>query len=89
MVFSSVIFIFEFLPLFSCCMAFVHSDWKNACLLIGSLIFYFYGAKGHPLYFFLFLFSIVVNFMLGGLIGQSRRNRKKYWHWVLLIIFRG
>lgn len=77
MVFSSIVFIFKFLPLFFMLYGVCPSRWKNVCLFIGSLIFYFYGVRDNPFYFFLFLFSILINYIFGGLIGASRRKSKK------------
>lgn len=77
MVFSSIVFIFKFLPLFFMLYGVCPSRWKNVCLFIGSLIFYFYGVRDNPFYFFLFLFSILINYIFGGLIGRNRRKSKK------------
>lgn len=52
MVFSSLIFLFGFLPVFLFLYYICPDRWKNLCLFVGSLIFYFYGVKDQPLYFF-------------------------------------
>ncbi len=44
---------------------------------MGSLVFYFYGVKDTPFYLFLFLFSIVINYIIGGQIGGNRRAGRK------------
>lgn len=61
MLFSSLIFIFRFLPLFLITYFIVPAKLKNAVLLIGSLLFY---AFGEPVYVLLMMLSIVVNYFL-------------------------
>ncbi len=75
MVFSSIPFLFFFLPLFLIVYYLVPFKrkgimWKNIVLLIGSLIFY---AWGEPIYIGLMLFSSLVDFYNGKMIN-------KYWH---------
>lgn len=67
MVFSSLSFIFCFLPVFLMIYYILPKKFKNAALLIGSLIFY---ALGEPLYIILIVLSIFFNFQFGRLIGQ-------------------
>lgn len=69
MVFSSVLFIFRFLPVFLICYFAAPRRMKNVILLLGSLFFY---AWGEPVYVFLMLFSTCMDFVLGKLIGANR-----------------
>lgn len=69
MVFSSVLFIFRFLPVFLICYFLAPRRMKNVILLLGSLFFY---AWGEPVYVFLMLFSTCMDFVLGKLIGANR-----------------
>ena len=62
MVFSSLIFLFLFLPLTLLVYYISNSKIKNLILLIASLIFY---AWGEPVYVFLMLFSTVVDYIHG------------------------
>ena len=80
MVFSSLVFLFRFLPIFLLLYYICPTKWKNACLVVGSLTFYIYGVKNELWYFFLFLVSILVNYQLGILIGRRRwpEHRKKW-----------
>ena len=80
MVFSSLIFLFGFLPVFLLLYYICPDRWKNLCLFAGSLIFYFYGVKDQPLYFFLLILSIWVNYRIGILLGRRRKkeHRKKW-----------
>ena len=48
MVFSSLVFLFHFLPLFLLLYYICPEKWKNAVLFAGSLIFYIYGVKNEP-----------------------------------------
>ncbi|SKB59946.1 alginate O-acetyltransferase complex protein AlgI [Lachnospiraceae bacterium] len=59
MVFSSLIFLFRFLPVFLLVYYIAPKSVKNLVLFIGSLIFY---AWGEPRYSVLVLMSILVNF---------------------------
>ena len=56
MVFSSVLFLFRFLPIFMICYFLVPRNMKNLVLFLGSLVFY---AWGEPVYIFLMLFSTI------------------------------
>ena len=82
MIFSSVFFIFIFLPLTLAIYFLVPRAGKNLVILIGSLIFY---AWGEPVYIVLMIFSIVYNYISGIEIdyhrskGNSRKMRLVFW----------
>lgn len=78
MVFSSIDFIFQFLPVFFIVYSICPFQWKNRCLFMGSLIFYYDGVKSHPFYFLLFLISIGVNYLIGEWIGRYKKEGKKW-----------
>ena len=65
MVFSSLQFIFIFMPIFFLCYYMVPNKIKNVVLLIGSFCFYFVGTIHNPEYLILFILSIVVGFATG------------------------
>lgn len=68
MLFSSVTFLFYFLPIF---FAFYYlTPWKNLVLLTASLLFY---AWGEPVYVLLLVISIGLNFGCGLLIDREQR----------------
>lgn len=69
MVFSSIPFLFRFLPIFMLCYFLVPGRIKNMVLLLGSLIFY---AWGEPIYILLMLFSIVSDYIHGIWIEKKR-----------------
>ena len=75
MVFSSLLFLFRFLPLFLALYFLVPRKLRNGVLFIGSLIFYGWG---EPVYISLLLFSTLVDFFHGKLVGRflERGNRK-------------
>ena len=61
MLFSSLEFIFRFLPIFILVYYLVPTRAKDHVLFIGSLIFY---ALGEPIYVFLMILTILVNYTL-------------------------
>ena len=74
MVFSSAIFLLMFLPIVFVLNFLVKKEYSNLILLIASLLFY---AWGEPYLVLLMIFSIVVNWLMGCLIGKSQGARKK------------
>lgn len=75
MIFSSLLFIFIFLPV--TLLIYYISPWKikNFVLLIMSLIFY---AWGEPVYIFLMMFSIVFNYFSARQMGVHRQLRQQH-----------
>ena len=71
MVFSSIIFIFTFLPLTIAAYYLAPAKLRNGILLLASLFFY---AWGEPVYLFLMLYSIFFNYVIG--IDISRKKEK-------------
>ena len=71
MVFSSFDFLFRFLPVFLFLYFICPERQRNLCLFVGSLVFYFYGSRQLPLYFWLLLLSMAVNFFIGRRIGRK------------------
>ena len=69
MVFSSLLFLFRFLPLVLLLYVAVPVRFRNLVLLLTSLVFY---AWGEPVYVFLMLLSILVSYMGGILIDHFR-----------------
>lgn len=74
MVFSSVIFLFFFLPLVLTLYFAVPFKFKNIILLIFSLVFY---AWGEPRYVALMIVSILINYGYGIWIDRVEHNEKK------------
>ncbi|WP_297519264.1 MBOAT family O-acyltransferase [uncultured Clostridium sp.] len=80
MVFSSIIFLFTFLPITLGLYYISPRKFKNLALLIMSLIFY---AWGEPLYIFLMLFTTIFDFFMGKLIARNIIYEKKAM-WLLI-----
>lgn len=76
MVFSSTIFLFLFLPITLLFYYLTPARFKNAALLLGSLVFYFWGSQKLIL---LLLISIVFNYLSGRLIASVDKKRRKLW----------
>lgn len=74
MIFSSLTFLFTFLPITLLLYFVSPRKIKNITLLIASLIFY---AWGEPVYIFLMIFSSIVDYIHGLLIEKYRYNDKK------------
>lgn len=86
MVFSSLEFIFVFLPIFLFLYYITPAKWKNFILLTGSLVFYSYGNLDKPAYILLMIFSIFLNYLFGKKLDAARHpfNRKL---WLLAGLF--
>ena len=92
MVFSSLIFLFLFLPVVLVCYYLSGNRFRNYILLGASLFFY---AWGEPRYIYLMLFSIVINYFIGLKMDISSKSNKKLlllisiiFNLSLLIIFK-
>ena len=71
MVFSSVVFLFRFLPVFFICYFLAPGRMKNGILFLGSLFFY---AWGGPVYVLLMLFSTLSDYFHGLLLERCRKK---------------
>lgn len=71
MVFSSIVFIFTFLPLVILAYYLAPVKLRNFVLLLASLIFY---AWGEPVYLFLMVYSILFNYVMG--LDIARQQEK-------------
>ena len=72
MIFSSITFLFYFLPIVLAIYYIVPKKIKNIVLLISSFIFYAYG---EPKYVFLMLFSILVTYIFCRLIDKYKNTK--------------
>lgn len=82
MVFSSLIFIFVFLPITLIIYYLVPKTKQNYVLLISSLFFYGWG---EPVYIILMIISIMVNH-LGGLLIQEYRRNKDFCKFIFITV---
>ena len=87
MIFSSIFFLFVFLPITLFLYYIVPWKLKNFMLLLCSLIFY---AWGEPVYVFLMLFSIIFNYLSGIEIDGYRENENtkmlRYSFWFTVVV---
>lgn len=87
MIFSSIFFLFVFLPITLLLYYIVPWKLKNLMLLLCSLVFY---AWGEPVYVLLMLFSIVFNYLSGIEINEYRETentkmlRFSFWSTVIV-----
>ena len=79
MVFSDLFFLFVFIPAFLLCYRVAGwldrgtLAWRNSVLVVFSLIFY---AWGEPVYVFLMLGCVLMNWLAGLGISRTERHRK-------------
>ena len=78
MIFSSIPFLYYFLPFVLAVYFLVPFRGKNTVLLISSLIFYGWG---EPKLLFLMILTILV-FWVCGLMVEASATRKKVWLWI-------
>ncbi len=84
MVFSSITFLFVFLPIVLAAYFFLPERFRNYVLLIASLFFY---AWGEPLYIVLMLLSIAFNYVCGlELDAQTDAKQKKIKLWIAVAV---
>ncbi len=74
MVFSSLIFLFIFLPVVIIINYLLPQKFRNAFLLIANLIFY---AWGEPVYVLLMFASILVNYVCALLLDKTVSNKRR------------
>ncbi len=72
MLFSSMIFLWLFLPFTVVVNSLLNPRYSNVFLLIMSLLFY---AWGEPVYVVLMLLSILLNWLAGMLISKAKRGK--------------
>lgn len=85
MVFSSLLFMFRFLPAVLILYYILPGRFRNIILFLFSLFFY---AWGEPKYVFLMMFSITVDYLVGLKISKwkERGNDRRAKGWLLLSI---
>lgn len=69
MVFTSISFIYYFLPLLLICYFVVPKKFRNIILLMFSVLFYFYG---EPKYMLLMLIEVLISYVVGLLIDKYK-----------------
>ena len=74
MVFSSILFLFIYLPVVLAVYYLVPSRYRNLWLFVVNLVFYGWG---EPVYILLMFFSICLNYVSGRLIDRFRADRHR------------
>ena len=82
MVFSSILFMFIYLPVVLFLYYISPVRWRNPILFVANLVFYGWG---EPVFIVLMLFSITINYINGLLIGRWRLTQQKKAKTVLII----
>ena len=85
MVFSSLLFLFRFLPIVLLAYYILPKKCRNFVLFLSSLVFY---AWGEPKYVFLMLFTITMDFFIGKGIDKAKKegNQKKAKRFLMISI---
>lgn len=73
MLFSSIVFLFTFLPVVMILYYLLPVRFRNVILLLASLVFY---AWGEPVYLFLMLLSILFNYFSGLDIARNLQDKR-------------
>ena len=74
MVFSSILFIFYFLPIFFLLYYLADKRFKNAIILCGSVIFYAWGA---PVFIFVLLATTIIDFYIVRFMASRTGKRQR------------
>lgn len=84
MVFSSLFFLYLFLPLSLIAYYVAKPRYRNAVLIVCSLVFY---AWGEPIFIWLLLMSTLLNYLFGRLISADPESRTAKVSLVLSLVF--
>ena len=83
MVFSSLVFLFAFLPLTILLYYLTPRPVRNLVLFLLSLVFYGWGEPG---YLILMVVTILVNYLFGFLVSSQRNGRQKFFLVLAIIV---
>lgn len=78
MVFSSLEFLFWFLPFFLAIYYIIPQAYKNLCIFVFSFVFYAYGSLSDPIYIILLAVSVIANWFIGLNLGEDKPHRKLF-----------
>lgn len=82
MVFSSLIFLFAYLPVTLLCYYAVPRKWRNLVLFAVSLLFYGWG---EPIYILLMMLSVTSAYIFGFFIEKYRTSAPKRAKWAMIL----
>ncbi|MCL2322659.1 MAG: MBOAT family protein [Oscillospiraceae bacterium] len=83
MVFSSILFMFFYLPVVLIIYYLLGRRYRNLFLLIASLAFYGWG---EPIFILLMVFNIIIDFIFGLLIQKNSNNKKRAKVYLIIIL---
>lgn len=83
MVFSSLIFLFAFLPIFFTAYFLVPRSWRNHVILLFSCLFY---AWGEPKFLFFLLFGCTVDYLISRRLYTASMPHKR-WYLIASLVF--
>ena len=83
MVFSSLTFLYIFLPIVLILNFLVRKEFRNALLLFASIIFYAWGGVSYTA---ILIISILLNFLIGKLIASNLNNSKSKRYLIIGIV---
>lgn len=76
MLFSSIPFLYYFLPILLLIYFIIPNQFKNMVLLLFSLFFYFYG---EPIHICILIGSCLINYITGILIAKYAQTKKSFY----------
>ena len=85
MVFSSLEFLFLFLPIFLLVYFLIPSRFRNVILFVGSVVFYSVGTLEKPVYILLIVGSMLVNYLVA--LGMARFDKCRKLLFALGVIY--
>ncbi len=83
MVFSSIEFIYIFLPIFLLIYYIAPAKGKTICLFLGSMVFYTIGSIKEPMHGCLFAASLMANYYIG---KRTERYNSKMWFYAGVLL---
>ncbi len=79
MSFSSLQFLFVFLPIFLIVYFIVPAPWRNSLIFAASMVFYIVGTWEQPWQAVLLFFSVIFNFLMGKALDRGRGSKTLLW----------
>ena len=78
MVFSSLEFLFWFLPFFLLVYFILPVKYRNICIAFYSICFYLCGSLDYPIYVILILVSTIINYIIARCMEVQKRHKKLF-----------
>ena len=78
LVFSSLEFLFWFLPFFLLVYYILPARYKNTCIAFYSLCFYLCGSLDYPVYVLLIALSTVINYIIARCIEADKKHKQVF-----------